>query len=187
MLERINMNSSIIETKRLILRQWDNEDIPVLAAINQDPKVMEHFPALKTYEETTRFVHANIELHKNGQYCIYAVEIKDLNDLIGFVGLVQVDIKLPFAPAVEILWRIGSQYWDQGYATEAAMAVRDYAFEVLGLSELVTFTVPANSRSIKLMERLGFIHEPAFDFNHPNIPIEHKLSKHVFYRLKKAI
>jgi len=181
------MLDPIFETKRLILRQWREEDISAMAKINQDPIVMEHFPSLKTYDETKSFVLANMSLYKNNQLCLYAVELKDTTEFIGFVGLLHVEFNLPFEPAVEILWRIGSKYWGRGYAFEAASIVRDYAFHNKCLEELVSFTVPENARSIKLMERLGFIHEPAYDFDHPNIAIGHKLRRHVFYRLKNKI
>ena len=178
------MSGIIFETKRLILREWRDEDIPRMAEINQDPIVMEHFPALKTYEQTKNFVHANMKLYNNSEYCLYAVELKGSGDFIGFVGLLQVDFNLPFVPSVEILWRIGRKYWGKGYAFEAASAVCDYAFNNKQLKELVSFTVPANVRSIKLMERLGFVHDQVHDFDHPNISLGNKLSRHVFHRLK---
>ncbi|MDP1815223.1 MAG: GNAT family N-acetyltransferase, partial [Leadbetterella sp.] len=153
------------------------------AEINQDPIVMEHFPALKTYDETEKFVHANMHLYKNNDLCLYAVEIKDTGEFIGFVGLLRVDFNLPFVPAVEILWRIGSKYWGQGYAYEAATALCDYAFNDKHLKVLVSFTVPANIRSVRLMERLGFVHEQVYDFDHPKIPSDSRLCRHVFYRL----
>lgn len=177
------MSDIIFETERLMLRQWRDGDILLMAEINQDPIVMEHFPALKTYEETEKFVHANMHLYNNNDLCLYAVEIKDTGEFIGFVGLLRVDFNLPFAPAVEILWRIGSKYWGRGYAYEAATTVCDYAFNDKHLKELVSFTVPANSRSVRLMERLGFVHEQIYDFDHPNISSGSKLCRHVFYKL----
>lgn len=186
-LKRDKMTDKIFETKRLILRQWREDDIPDMFLINQNAIVMEHFPGLKTYDETEKFVHANIHLYERNEPCLYAVELKDSGEFIGFVGLLQIDFNLPFVPAVEILWRLGSEYWGKGYAFEAATVVRDYAFNILRLKELVSFTVSVNTRSINLMEKLGFIHEPYYDFEHPRIAPEHKLSKHVLYRLKNEI
>jgi RimJ/RimL family protein N-acetyltransferase len=111
--------------------------------------------------------------------------LKDTHEFIGWVGLSLADFAAQFTPAVEIGWRIGSQYWNNGYATEAALVVRDYAFDTLRLEELVSFTVPANIRSIKLMERLGFTNNPVDDFNHPAFTYEHPLCRHVLYKLKK--
>lgn len=175
----------IIPTDRLILRQWHVSDIPVLAAINQDPTVMEFFPAPKTYAETEAFVLANIQLYDKNEYSIFAVELKESHALIGFVGLQQVGKEMPFAPAVEILWRFDNNFWGCGYAYEAAKAIVDYAFKELGITELVSFTVPDNLRSRKLMERLGFVQEPEGDFSHPKIASDHKFSRHVLYRLTR--
>ncbi len=180
------MSDTIIETRRLILRQWRDSDLQAMAEINQDPQVMEHFPAPKTFEETGNFIAANRVLYKQEGYFLYAVELKDTHDFIGWVGLNPVDEQIPCAPAVEIGWRIAAKYWSQGYATEAAQAVVDHAFNTLGLNELVSFTATTNKRSEKLMQRLGFVHHASEDFDHPKIAPGHKLSRHVLYRLKKS-
>ena len=90
----------------------------------------------------------------------------------------------PFMPAVEIGWRLGFDYWGQGFATEAARAVRDYAFNELKRSEIVSFTVPQNTASRRVMEKIGMVHDPSADFNHPDLPQNHRLSRHVLYRRK---
>jgi len=174
---------STILTERLLLRQWCMADIATLAQINQDPKVMEYFPAPRSYVETESFVLANMDLCNNGEPFFFAVEEVKSSELIGFVGICKVDHNMPFAPAIEIGWRLAAKYWGQGYALEAANAVVKYAFEKLGITELVSFTVPDNVRSRKLMERLGFLHEPENIFSHPKIAADHKFSKHVLYRL----
>ena len=178
------MSDTIIETDRLILRQWRESDLQTMAAINQDLQVMEHFPAPKTFEETQNFITGNRELYKQVGYFLYAVETRDTHELIGFIGLYPVGDEMPCAPAVEIGWRIGAKYWGNGYATEAAQAVVDHAFNALGLKELVSFTTATNKRSEKLMQRLGFMRSESEDFDHPKIAAGHKLSRHVFYRLK---
>lgn len=175
----------LIETKRLLLREWQKSDLDPMAIINQDPKVMEFFPSIRTYTETEKFINANISAYEKYGYCLYPVELKASGELIGFVGLNYTDWQAHFTPAVEIGWRLGAQFWGQGYATEAAMAVRDFAFNTLNLDELVSFTVPANVRSRKLMERLGFIHDPKDDFDHPMIDVGHPMKRHVLYRLRK--
>lgn len=181
------MSDTILETQRLILRQWRDSDLEAMFAINQDPQVMEHFPAPKTLEETRNFIAINRPLYDQVGYFIYAVELKNTHELIGFVGLQPVGIEMPFAPAVEILWRIGTKYWGKGYATEAAQAVEEHAFNNLGLDELVAFTTTTNTRSEKLMQRLGFMRCESEDFVHPKISEGHKLQRHVFYRKHKAM
>jgi RimJ/RimL family protein N-acetyltransferase len=179
------MSDTILETQRLILRHWRDSDLEPMAAINQDPQVMEHFPAPRTLEETRNFIAINKPLYDQVGYFIYAVELKDNHELIGFVGLQPVGEEMPFAPAVEILWRIGTKYWGKGYATEAAQAVVDHAFNNLELDELVAFTTTTNTRSEKLMQRLGFTRSEGDDFDHPKIAEGHKLRRHIFYRKHK--
>ena len=86
-------------------------------------------------------------------------------------------------PAIEVAWRLARTYWGRGYATEAARAALDYGFEKLGLTEIVSLTVPANWRSRRVMERLGMTRAPEDDFDHPRLP-ESPLKCHVLYRLR---
>src|SRR5699024_3451239 len=90
----------------------------------------------------------------------------------------------PFTPCVEIGWRIAFEHWDKGIATEGARASLDAAFGELGLSEVVAFTVPANTRSRRVMERLGMRHDPRDDFDHPRVAEGHELRRHVLYRVR---
>ena len=86
---------------------------------------------------------------------------------------------------MEIGWRLGADHWGHGYATEGARAALAFAFEVLGLEEIVSFTVPANARSRRVMERIGMTHAPADDFDHPLVPAGHPLRRHVLYRIAR--
>jgi RimJ/RimL family protein N-acetyltransferase len=87
---------------------------------------------------------------------------------------------------VEIGWRLSSAYWGQGLATEGAREVVRYAFNALDLSSLVSFTAPANVRSIRVMEKLGMKHDVADDFDHPLLFEGHPLRRHVLYRLDRS-
>ena len=88
---------------------------------------------------------------------------------------------------MEIGWRLDAAYWNRGLATEGARAVLRYGFEELGLHEIVSFTVPANLPSRRVMEKLGMRHDPAGDFDHPRLPEGHPLRRHVLYRLKGGL
>lgn len=178
------MLDAVLETPRLIIRHWRDSDLAPMTAINQDPKVMEHFPALKTTAETLSFVNGNIALQAREGYCLYAVELKNTQQFIGFVGLSPVDDRISKSPTVEIAWRLGSQFWGKGYATESALAIMQHAHDNLGITELVGFTTTGNFRSSQLMTRLGFDHYAEEDFDHPGITDNHKLQRHVFYRKK---
>jgi ribosomal-protein-alanine N-acetyltransferase len=91
-----------------------------------------------------------------------------------------------YTPCVEIGWRLAAEHWGHGLATEGAHAVIGYAFESLGLTEIVATTVPANIRSRRVMEKLGMTRNPADDFDHPLLPEGHPLRRHVLYRVKRA-
>jgi ribosomal-protein-alanine N-acetyltransferase len=86
---------------------------------------------------------------------------------------------------VEIGWRLAAEYWGRGYATEGARAVLTFGFQTLALGEIVSFTVPGNVRSRQVMERIGMVHDSADDFDHPALPEEHRLRRHVLYRIAR--
>lgn len=128
-----------------------------------------------------------IDAHFNTHgFGLWAVEVPGDADFIGFVGLSVPSFDAPFMPAVEVGWRLDKTYWGKGYATEAAQAAVADGFERVGLTEIVSFTVPANIRSIRVMERIGMTHDPTDDFEHPGLPEHHRLRHHVLYRLRRA-
>jgi RimJ/RimL family protein N-acetyltransferase len=175
-----------LHTERLWLRPWREEDVDALAALNADPRAMEHFPALLSRPETEAMV-ARIRAHfaQHG-WGLWAVEVPGVAPFIGFVGLSTVSFQAPFTPAVEVGWRLAPAHWGQGYAPEGARAVLDLAFHRLGLPEVVSFTVPANVRSRRVMEKLGLHHSPDDDFDHPRLPEGHPLRRHVLYRVRRS-
>jgi RimJ/RimL family protein N-acetyltransferase len=122
----------------------------------------------------------------NRDFGLWAVEAPGTANFIGFTGLAVPRFEAHFTPCVEIGWRLAFDYWGRGYATEAASAVLSYAFETLGLQEVVAFTVPANRRSIAVMERIGMTTSPADDFQHPALPDGHPLRQHVLYRIRRS-
>jgi RimJ/RimL family protein N-acetyltransferase len=104
----------------------------------------------------------------------------------GFVGLQVPGFEAHFTPGVEIGWRLAVALWGQGHATEAARAALDLAFGLLGLAEVVAYTVPANLPSRRVMGRLGMRHDAQGDFEHPHLPPGHPLHPHLLYRLRRA-
>jgi len=173
-----------IETARLRLRQWREEDKAPFAALNADPRVMEHFPAPLTRAEsdaTVDRVRAAIEARGWGSW---AVERREDGALLGFTGLTAVRDELPIAPAIELGWRMAVHAWGAGYATEAARAAVRFAFETLELPEVVAYTTLTNQRSMAVMRRLGMAEGGTFD--HPGIPEAHRLRPHVVYRKERS-
>lgn len=173
-------------TERLILRNWQDEDLEPFAAINQDPQVMEYFPNTLSLSETKEFIQLikdRFEKHKFGQY---ACVLKETKEFIGYVGLSVPTWEAHFTPCVEIGWRLSSKHWGKGYATEAAKRALTIGFEEFGLNEILAFTVPQNQRSRRVMEKIGMTRSELDDFHHPKILQNHPLSLHVLYRIRKA-
>lgn len=176
----------VAQTERLILRRWQPSDREPFARMNGDPRVMEFFPGVLTREQSNESadrIEAHFERHGFG---LCAAELRGTGDFIGFIGLAVPPFEAHFTPCVEIGWRLAPEYWGRGLATEGAREMIRYAFEVVGLEELVSMTVPANLRSRHVMEKLGMIRNPADDFDHPNLPEGHPLRRHVLYRLRRA-
>jgi RimJ/RimL family protein N-acetyltransferase len=172
-----------IRTERLLLRGWRDADRQPFAALNADPAVMEHFPSALSREASDRLVDAFREGWASNGFGLWAVEVLEGGRFIGFTGLSRPSFEAPFAPAVEVGWRLAREAWGQGYATEAARVALAFGFERLGLAEIVSFTVPANVRSTAVMERLGMTHDHKDDFDHPKLPEGHPMRRHVLYRL----
>ena len=172
-----------LTTGRLILRRWRETDREPFQALNTDPRAMEFFPFTLTPRESDQAI-ARIEQHfdRHG-FSLYAAELIETQTFIGFVGISIPMFDAPFMPAVEIGWRLAHDYWGRGLATEGARAVVHHAFETLKLPGLVSFTVPANLRSRRVMESIGMAHDSAGDFDHPRLPQGHPLRRHVLYRL----
>ena len=157
--------SKIIETDRLILRTWNDNDLQPMLAINQDPKVMEYFPYLQDLEMTKNFIDKVNTHFENHGYSLYATVRKDTGEFIGFIGLLIADFESHFTPATEIGWRLSSKHWGKGFATEGAKAVLDYAFRELNIPEIVSFTAAGNAKSIRVMQKIGLQHNEADDFD----------------------
>lgn len=172
------------ETERLVLRGWRESDRAPLAAMNADPVVMEHHVAPWTDEESNAFFDRNrAQLAAQG-FGQWVVELRDEAEFAGDVGMTIATFDAPFTPMPEIGWRLARRHWGHGYATEAARAVMQYGFTELDFDEIVAFTTTTNVRSQRVMQKLGMTHDPADDFEHPNVPVGHPFRHHVLYRLR---
>jgi len=174
-----------LATARLQLRRWRSSDSQPFRAMNADPRVMEFMPGLLSPRESDDLI-ARIEQHlERHGFGLFAAELLQEKTFIGFIGLSVPAFDAPFTPAVEIGWRLAFDQWGHGLATEAARAVVRHAFQSAGLDSLVSFTVPKNLRSRRVMENIGMIHDPAADFDHPRLPQEHPLRRQVLYRIQR--
>lgn len=176
----------ILTTPRLILRLWRDADIAPFVALNADARVTEFLPGPVTPGQAKDFVEKQNALYALHGTCYFAAELEATGELAGFVGVKYQDFAAPFAPCFEIGWRLGAPHWGRGLASEGAQAVLDYAFDTLGLREIVAFTVPPNLRSVRVMERLGMVRVAGADFAHPALPSAHPLSWHLLYRITSA-
>jgi RimJ/RimL family protein N-acetyltransferase len=170
----------VLETERLLLRRWQESDGKPFYRINSDPRVMEFFPACLTREESDALIRraeSHFDAHGFGPF---AAELRSTGELAGFIGVMVPEFQAHFTPCVEIGWRLGAKHWNQGLATEGAQAVLRFAFESLGLAEVVSFTTVGNLRSRRVMEKLGLT--CADEFDHPELPEGHPLRRHVLYR-----
>jgi len=176
-------NSAIIETPRVRLRHWQESDREPFARMNADPRVMEFFPSPLSAAQSDALMSKIASHFRRYGFGLYAAELRSDGTFAGFIGLSVPSFKAHFTPCVEIGWRLARQAWGQGLATETATAVLQHARNVLHLPEVVSITVPANVRSRRVMEKLGMTHDPAEDFDHPQLPPGHPLRRHVLYRL----
>ncbi len=173
-----------LQGDRVLLREWTPRDLPAFAALNADPRVMEHFPSTLTRSQSDALVRERIipQFAELG-FGLWAVEVPEVAPFVGYVGLVVHTFEAEFTPCVEIGWRLAFPYWGHGYATEAARVGIAFGFEERGLDEIVSFTVPANRRSLAVMERLEMRY--VGEFEHPKLPQGHRLRRHVLYRLSR--
>jgi len=175
----------MLTTDRLILRQWTEDDFAPFYRMCSDPDVMEFFPSRLTEEESDAMARKIQSLIQERDWGFWAVELRGLDKFIGFTGLHMPRANLPFAPCVEVGWRLAKEHWNKGYATEAATAALHYAFEQLVLDEVVSFTAQTNQRSQAVMEKLG-MSNAGENFMHPDVPDDSSLREHVLYRITRS-
>ena len=167
-----------IETDRLILREWREEDLEPFAQMSMDPRVMEFFPSVQgkqTCRDTIAWISESIAAVG---FAYWSVEVKGGPPFIGLIGLSQPSFEASFTPCVEVGWRLG-------YAMEGALASLTFGFETIGLDEIFAFCVHNNMPSRAVMERLGMTRDKASDFNHPKLDPASPLCPHVVYRIAK--
>jgi RimJ/RimL family protein N-acetyltransferase len=175
-----------LTTDRLLLRNWRDSDREPFAAMNADPAVMEHFPALQTREQSDALIDRNRAAIDDRGWGLWAIEVRDTGEFIGFTGLSVPSFEAHFMPAVEIGWRLAKGAWGNGYATEAARASLAHGFGPAGLDKIVSFTATTNLPSQRVMQRIGMVHDEPGDFDHPRLPAGHRLQRHVLYRIDRA-
>ena len=176
-----------LRTHRLLLRDWRATDREPFARLNADPAVVAHLQGALTREESDAFVDRIETQWRDHGWGLWAVEVPGSAPFIGYVGLWPAPF-LDRDPPIEIGWRLASDQWGRGYATEASRVALDFAFRELGLGRVHSFTVPQNERSWRVMERIGMSCVPDGDFDHPRVNPERypHLVRHVLYEITRA-
>ncbi|MGF1538393.1 MAG: GNAT family N-acetyltransferase [Elainellaceae cyanobacterium] len=175
-----------LTTPRLLLRRWQQSDLVPFARLNADPEVMRYFPYRLGRPASDAFVEHIEACFEQQGFGLWAVELREGGDFIGFVGLKQPNFDAHFMPSVEVGWRLARPYWGHGYATEGAQRALTYGFDTAGVDEIVSFTAVVNQRSKAVMARLGMTYCATDDFDHPALPKGHELQRHVLYRMSKS-
>jgi len=168
-----------IQTERLLMRRWRDADREPFAVLSADPETMRYFPATLDRAASDAMVDVIESRFELQGYGLWALEVIATGDFIGFTGLNPKPDGLPGSARVEIGWRLARHSWHQGYATEAAKAALDVAFNGVGLAEICSFTSVINEPSQAVMRRIGMTEHTRFD--HPRIPVGDPLRPHVLY------
>ncbi len=172
-----------LETPRLRLRSWHDEDLGPLVQLCADPEVMRYSPALLSRDQSAALlVRSRLHLLRHG-FGPWALERKDNGVFIGYCGLTW--RTLPSSPSAELVWAVACDQWGQGLVHEAAQAVLKCAFDDLQLDEVVASAAHLNEPARQLMEGLGMRPEQTMSFTHPGVPPEHPLYAQVLYRLQR--
>lgn len=147
------MNEVTLETERLRLRAFRHEDLDAYAAICADPEVMRYLGTGVTLNrnDTWRAMAGILGHWKLLGYGMFAMEVRETGELIGRTGY----LNPPGWPGFELGWVLGRPWWGKGYAVEAAIKCRDYAFDAMGRDRLISLIRPDNHRSIKVAEKIG--------------------------------
>ncbi len=174
-----------LNTDRLLLRQWREEDREPWAALCADPEVMEFLSSSRDRATSDIAIDRWRSRIEQQGWAFWAVEVKGTGEFIGMAGLQVPADPHPYLPYTEIGWRLARKHWSFGYASEAAGRVLDFAFNDLKLQEVVASTAVGNKRSSAVMERIG-MSGPVATFVHPGVPEGSPLRQHVLYRISSA-
>ena len=176
-----------LESARLVLREWREADKPLYAKIIGDPVVRRYFVQTGTLTDARVGIDRAMERLRDVGFTFLAVERKEDGAFMGMLGMAPLSETLkaiiPGAPAVEIGWQLGKEFWGHGYAPEGARAMLDFAWWKLRLREVVAITYEGNLPSRRVMEKLGMTYDERADFLHPDVPAGHALQPHVLYRI----
>lgn len=175
------MSNYLFTSERLGFRNWNDSDIDNMSAVNNDPDVMEFFPALVTRDQTADFIKRMQAMFAEKMYCYFAVDELTSGNFCGFIGLCDQNYEASFTPCTDIGWRLGKKYWNKGYATEGAKRCLEYGFSEIKLAKINAVSTLLNVKSILIMEKIGM--KQQLYFNHPRLKGDTRLESCVLYEI----
>lgn len=181
----MTVEAPTLRSERLLIRPWRDDDLDALASMNADPEVMRYFAKCLERNESADMMERHARHVERHGFAWWALEVPGVAAFAGSVALLMPRFEAHFMPCFEIGWRLPRAFWGRGYATEAAAAVIDFAFDQVLLDEVVAFTPVGNERSRRVMTRLGMTHRTEDDFGHPTLALDHPLRHHLLYRLTR--
>ena len=150
---------TIVETERLRLRRLQASDAAAMDRVFADPEVMQYSDGVKTPAWVREWLASSEQqYYEPWGFGPWAVVKRSSETVLGYCGLFRFP-DIDGVPEIELGYRLARAYWGQGFATEAALAVRDHAFETLRLPRLIALIDPANTASIRVAENIGMHHE----------------------------
>ncbi len=144
---------------------------------------MEFFPKTLSQEESADSYKRITGFMEERGFGLFAVEEKESEEYIGFIGFNRPTFSSYFTPCIEIGWRLDRRFWNRGLATEGAKACLACGFSSLNFKEVVSFTSTINTKSINVMKKIGMTFDG--EFEHPNVEEGHPLRKHVLYKISR--
>ncbi|ANY18987.1 Acetyltransferase (GNAT) family protein [Tsuneonella dongtanensis] len=175
----------MIETERLVLRDWRDEDVDDFLRVCSDPETMEFLGPVMDRGQTAALIEVLQERSRQTGHTFWAMERKEDARVIGFTGVIRAH-----APEIEgeleVGWRVARDCWRKGYAHEAAAATLEWIAANRPGERVVAITAVTNQRSRALMEKLGMTYQDGCDFDHYRVPVESPLRRHVIYALDAA-
>ncbi len=162
-----------LETDRLVLRDWRDDDWPEFFRVTNTPAVMRWLGGVQSPETMAAGFERIDGYQRDFGHTLWAVERKADGGLLGFCGLKRVNSPGASCPGdFEVGWRLREDSWGQGYAKEAAIESLDLAFDRYGAAHVVALTITPNEASQGLMRRLGMTRRADMDFPSTDVPAD---------------
>ena len=175
----------LISSERLRLRAWQDADLAPLAEMCSDPKVMQFFPEALSYEQSKSLFDRLQKSYREFGFTYFVVELKESKEFIGFAGIIDQTYEAYFTPCIDIGWRFKKAAWGKGYATEAAKACLDFAFQKKKLTEVYSVCTSLNTASERIMKKIGMKY--AGNFRHPALKNYPELEECILYKIKRSL